>query len=68
MITIKTFDQAADLEKSRHVLKYVLIFCTSGATPVSVDENEFILTEEFSFGDHFRTGSFFKNIAVYGDI
>ncbi|HEX7871193.1 MAG TPA: AraC family ligand binding domain-containing protein, partial [Chryseobacterium sp.] len=45
MITIKTFDQAADLEKPRRILKYVLIFCTSGTITFSVDENEFILTE-----------------------
>lgn len=45
MITIKTFDQAADLEKPRRVLKYILIFCTSGTITFSVDENEFILIE-----------------------
>lgn len=45
MIEIKTFDQAADLENPRRVLKYVLVFCTSGSTTISVDENEFILTE-----------------------
>lgn len=45
MITIKTFDQAADLEKPRRILKYVLIFCTSGTITCSVDENEFILTK-----------------------
>ncbi|MCD0468861.1 AraC family transcriptional regulator [Flavobacterium sp. JAS] len=45
MIDIKPFDQATDLENPRRVLKYVLIFCTSGSTTISVDENEFILTE-----------------------
>jgi len=46
MISIKTFDQAADLQNPRRVLKYVLIFCTSGSTTISVDENEFILSED----------------------
>jgi len=45
MISIKTFDQAADLQNPRRVLKYVLVFCTSGSTTISVDENEFILTQ-----------------------
>jgi len=45
MIDIKTFSQATDLENPRRVLKYVLVFCTSGETTVSVDENEFILTQ-----------------------
>lgn len=45
MISIKTFDQATDLENPRRVLKYILIFCTSGSTTISVDENEFILTQ-----------------------
>lgn len=45
MIDIKTFDQATDLENPRRVLKYVLVFCTSGTTTISVDENEFVLTE-----------------------
>lgn len=45
MITIKTFDEATELANPRRVLKYVLVFCTSGAITVSVDENEFILTE-----------------------
>jgi quercetin dioxygenase-like cupin family protein len=45
MISIKTFDQAAALQNPRRVLKYVLVFCTSGSTTISVDENEFILTQ-----------------------
>jgi len=45
MISIKTFGQAADLQNPRRVLKYVLVFCTSGSTTISVDENEFILTQ-----------------------
>lgn len=62
MITIKTFDQAADLEKPRRVLKYVLIFCTSGLTTVSVDENEFILTENSVLTITSGQIHFFKNI------
>lgn len=45
MISIKTFDQATDLQNPRRVLKYVFVFCTSGSTTISVDENEFILTQ-----------------------
>jgi len=44
MIDIKTFDQATELKTPRRVLKYVLVFCTSGETTISVDENEFQLT------------------------
>jgi AraC family transcriptional activator of pobA len=45
MIDIKTFDQATDLENPRRILKYVLVFCTSGSMTISVDENEFVLTK-----------------------
>ena len=45
MISIKTFDQATDLQNPRRVLKYVFVFCNSGSTTISVDENEFILTQ-----------------------
>ncbi|MEO8238962.1 MAG: AraC family transcriptional regulator [Flavobacterium sp.] len=62
MITIKTFDQAADLQKPRRVLKYALIFCTSGTTTVSVDENEFILTENSVLTITSGQVHFFKNI------
>ncbi|MDX6191807.1 AraC family transcriptional regulator [Flavobacterium sp. Fl-318] len=45
MITLKTFDQAVELAQPRRVLKYVLIFCTTGSATISVDEKEFILSE-----------------------
>jgi len=45
MIEIKAFSQAEDLKIPRRVLKYVLVFCTSGETTISIDENEFTLTE-----------------------
>lgn len=43
MISIKTFDEADELQNPRRVLKYVLIFCTAGEVTVSVDESEYIL-------------------------
>ncbi|WP_431242107.1 helix-turn-helix domain-containing protein [Flavobacterium sp. P21] len=45
MIEIKTFDQAAELQDPRRILKYVLLFCTSGEMTLSVDENEYTLTK-----------------------
>ncbi|MGO4773236.1 helix-turn-helix domain-containing protein [Flavobacterium sp. W22_SRS_FK3] len=62
MITIKTFDQATDLENPRRVLKYVLVFCTSGSTTVSVDENEFVLTENSVLTITSGQIHYFKNI------
>ncbi|RED22454.1 AraC-like DNA-binding protein [Flavobacterium cutihirudinis] len=44
MIDIKTFEQAEDLQIPRRVLKYVLLFCTSGEMILSVDENEYTIT------------------------
>jgi len=43
MIEIKTFEQAEDLKHPRRVLKYVLLFCTSGEITLSVDENEYLI-------------------------
>lgn len=62
MIDIKTFDQATDLEHPRRVLKYVLVFCTSGSTTISVDENEFILTENSVITITSGQIHYFKNI------
>ncbi|WP_243860418.1 AraC family transcriptional regulator [Flavobacterium poyangense] len=62
MITLKTFDQATDLEQPRRVLKYILIFCTSGTTTVSVDENEFTLSEKSVLTITSGQIHYFKNI------
>lgn len=62
MIDIKTFDQATDLENPRRVLKYVLVFCASGSTIISVDENEFILTENAVITITSGQIHYFKNI------
>ncbi|AOM78722.1 helix-turn-helix domain-containing protein [Pedobacter steynii] len=44
MIEIKNFDNIADLQIPRRILKYVLVFCTSGTATIVVDENEFELS------------------------
>lgn len=44
MIDIANFDTAIDLQKPRRILKYVLVFCTSGTATIVVDEKEFELT------------------------
>jgi AraC-like DNA-binding protein len=43
MITITPFDKATDLQKPRRIIKYVLVWCSSGAITMVVDENEFVL-------------------------
>lgn len=43
MITIKTFDEAKELQTPRRVLKYVLVFCTAGEITMAVDESEYVL-------------------------
>jgi AraC family transcriptional regulator, transcriptional activator of pobA len=43
MIDIKALEKAVDLRQSRRIRKYVLIWCSSGAATVSVDENVFEL-------------------------
>ena len=43
MIDIKNFDKAIELQKPRRILKYVLVWCSSGSATLVVDENEFVL-------------------------
>jgi AraC family transcriptional activator of pobA len=43
MIDIKNFDNAIDLYKPKRIRKYVLVWCSSGAVTIVVDENEFVL-------------------------
>ena len=43
MIDIKTFENAIDLQKPRRIMKYVLVWCSSGSVTMVVDENEFVL-------------------------
>lgn len=43
MIEIKTLERSAELQKSRRIRKYVLVWCASGSATMIVDENEFIL-------------------------
>lgn len=43
MIDIKTFAKAVDLTKPRRIRRYVLIWCSSGAATLAVDENVFEL-------------------------
>jgi len=62
MIDIKTFDNAIGLEKPRRILKYVLIFCTSGTATIFVDENEFTLTENTVLTITSGQIHYFKNI------
>lgn len=44
MISIKHFEEAPELLQSRRVIKYVLVWCSSGTVTLVVDENEFVLT------------------------
>lgn len=46
VIEIKRLAEAVELKQPRRVRKYVLIWCSAGAATVSVDENEFELTDE----------------------
>jgi AraC family transcriptional regulator, transcriptional activator of pobA len=43
MIDIKDFDGATELQHPRRIMKYVLIWCSSGSATLVVDENEFVL-------------------------
>ncbi len=43
MIDIKTFNKATELLQSRRIMKYVLVWCSSGSVTMVVDENEFVL-------------------------
>jgi AraC family transcriptional regulator, transcriptional activator of pobA len=42
MITIKTLEEL-NLDKPRRIMKYVLIYCTSGSLDIVIDENKFTL-------------------------
>src|ERR1051326_2831513 len=43
MIEIITFGKIPDLQKPRRIIKYVLVWCSSGTATIAVDENEFEL-------------------------
>ena len=43
MIEIKPLDKATELQKPRRIMKYVLVWCSSGSATMVVDENEFLL-------------------------
>ncbi len=43
MIDIKTFNKATELLQPRRIMKYVLVWCSSGSVTIVVDENEFVL-------------------------
>lgn len=62
MIDIESFDNTIGLEKPRRILKYVLIFCTSGSVTISVDENEFELTQNTVLTITSGQIHYFKNI------
>jgi len=41
MVEIKTFDTATDLQKPKRIMKYVLVYCSSGSAIMVIHENEF---------------------------
>jgi AraC-like DNA-binding protein len=43
MIDIKTFNLSTELLQPRRIMKYVLVWCSSGSATMVVDENEFVL-------------------------
>jgi AraC family transcriptional regulator, transcriptional activator of pobA len=43
MITITPLNTATDLLQPRRIVKYVLVWCSSGSASIVVDENEFVL-------------------------
>jgi len=43
MVEIKSLEKASGLDKSRRIMKYVLVYCSSGKLTLKVDENLFIL-------------------------
>ena len=43
MVDIKNFDTAIELNVPRRIMKYVLVWCSSGSAVIVVDENEFEL-------------------------
>jgi YesN/AraC family two-component response regulator len=44
MISINTLEQTAALRTPRRIMKYVLLYCSSGKVQLTVDENNFQLT------------------------
>jgi AraC family transcriptional activator of pobA len=45
MVELKDINRVNELRLPRRIMKYVLIWCTSGSISLTVDENEFVLTE-----------------------
>lgn len=44
MISISTLEKITALQSPRRIMKYVLIFCSSGKLDISIDENSFPVT------------------------
>lgn len=44
MIEIKNFENITSVDKPRRIMKYVLVYCTSGRLDIMIDEKEFKLT------------------------
>jgi AraC family transcriptional regulator, transcriptional activator of pobA len=44
MVEIKTLENTVNLDKPRRIMRYVLIYCTSGSLSLTIDEKEFKLT------------------------
>lgn len=44
MIEITTLENAPELNKARRIMKYVLVYCSSGKLGITVDENNFTLS------------------------
>lgn len=44
MVDIKDFNNAIELKKPRRIMKYVLVWCSSGSATIIADENEFMLS------------------------
>jgi AraC family transcriptional regulator, transcriptional activator of pobA len=43
MISIALLEKSTELQSSRRVMKYVLLWCSSGSVTLIIDENEFLL-------------------------
>ena len=44
MIEITTLENVNELNKARRIMKYVLVYCSSGKLSITVDENDFTLS------------------------
>lgn len=44
MIELKTLENCTNLDKPRRIMKYVLVYCSSGKLSMTVDENNFTLS------------------------